>query len=156
MSPSWIDVTQAISSVGGLLVAILGFGVVIFQLSQFKRSLHAETHSRLYGEDYEAIKLFLAYPTLRPYFYENKAPEAGSSDYALAFTAAEMYCVHFEHIMLQMGNLPQEIQPAWRAYIQTMYNSSPAIRQHFQDNKGWYSDRLKAVLSTPGPGAQPV
>jgi len=137
--PNWTDIAQAITG-------LAGFAVVIFQLRDLKNAAYGETHSRLYGEDYEAVKLFIEHPSLRPYFYDNVEPDADSPDRQLADTAAELYAVHFEHIMLQMDNLPENIRQPWRDYIRGMYERSPVVRRHLREHESWYSDALHALV----------
>ena len=136
---NWTDIVQAVTS-------LAGFAVVIYQLRGLRNATYGETHSRLYGEDYEAVRLFIDHPALRPYFYDNVEPDRASPDYAPANTAAELYAVHFEHIMLQMENLPDAIRQPWRDYIRGMYDRSPVVRRHLDEHPSWYSDDLRALV----------
>jgi hypothetical protein len=140
--PNWTDVVQAV-------ISLAGFAVVIYQLWQLQNATHGETHSRLYGEDYEAVRLFIDHPELRPYFYNDVEPNPASPDYTRALTAAELYAVHFEHILMQMNNLPEDIRKPWRDYIKGMYARSPIVRRHLQENRDWYSTDLHDLVGTP-------
>lgn len=149
MNPNWAEVVQAIGEAGSLMVGIVGFGVVIYQIRQLKKAIHGETHGKLYPENYETIKLFLEYPQLRPYFYDNTDITRSSPDYNLAITVAELFCSLFEHVVLQMENLPEYMRPEWENYIRSMYSSSPIIREHLNQNKTWYTKLLHDIVSRP-------
>jgi hypothetical protein len=149
MSPSSLEIIQAITTVGSLAIAILGFAVVIYQIRQIKQALHSDTHSKLYAEDFDWAKLIIEYPELRPYFYENQEINEETINSTRARTLAELLCVHFEHVVLQMENLPSHIKPRWEDYIRGICSTSPAIRAHLKTHPDWYSDRLHRLLSIP-------
>jgi hypothetical protein len=148
MSPSWVEITQAITSMGSLGVAVCGFAVVIYQIRQIQKALHSDTHSKLYSEDFDWAKLIIQYPELRPYFYENQEIREDTPDSARARTLAELLCAHFEHAVLQMENLPSHIKPRWEDYMRGICATSPAIREHLKAHSDWYSERLHQLLGT--------
>jgi len=142
------DLLQIVSSLGGLLVAVAGFGLVIYQIHQVKHAIYGDTHSKLYSEDFEWVKIFLDHPEIRPYFYANKEITEMDSDYPLTLTVAELLASHFEHVVLQMENLPTHISPRWEDYIKGLYKTSPIIRKHLTEKSSWYSKKLFTILTT--------
>ncbi len=143
----WTDIVQAIASVGSLTIAVIGFAFVIVQIRQLKNAIQSDTHSKLYSEDFEWVKILLEYPQLRPYFYDDQDITSDHQDYSRVLGIAELICTHFEHAVLQMENLPTHIVPRWHQYIRSLYNRSPIVRRHLKENEGWYSDRLMSILS---------
>lgn len=145
MDPSWTDVVQALASVGMLVAAVIGFWAVFVQLRQVRVSLESETHSKLYAEDFEWCKILLEKPQMCPYF---RGSEISPDDplYAQVDELAGLLCAHFEHILLQLENLPPHIRPRWLDYMRGIYNSSPITRDHLRRNRDWYSEKLISAL----------
>jgi hypothetical protein len=149
--PNWTAVLQAIGAIGSLVVAVIGFVVVIRQVRQVRQALHGDTHSKLYTEVGELLKLFLVYPDLRGYFYSGRQITTEDPEYNRVYLLAEAFVGHFEHVVLQEENLPDHIRPRWIQYIQDMYSTSPIICQHMTESAGWYSDRLHEIVQSVQP-----
>jgi hypothetical protein len=122
--PNWTAVVQAVGAVATVVVVLF----VWLQMRGLKQALHSETHSKLYAEDFEIIKLFVDRPHLRPYFYKNVEVNPGSPDEAVVHTIAELWCCHLEHVRLQLDCVPKMIRQSWADYAKFLYKSSPAIR----------------------------
>ena len=146
--PNWTAVVQAVGAVAAVVVGVLGFLFVWFQIRGLKQALHSDTHSKIYTEDFEILKLFVDKPHLRPYFYDNVEVMSGSADEAAVQTIAEMWCCHFEHVMLQLDNLPKFIRQSWLDYARYMTDCSPAIRACFKKlrNKGLYIAAQDSIM----------
>jgi hypothetical protein len=144
--PGWTDIAQAVAAGASVFVAVVGFVIVIRQVRQVRQALHSETQSRLYAEVNELLKVFFAYPELRPFFYEGRAMDRTHADYDRTWMLAGAFVAHFEHVVLQENNLPEQIRPHWVKYIQGMYATSPIIRQHMADNADWFSMRLHEIV----------
>lgn len=142
MQPTWTDILQAIGSVGGLVVAVLGFAVVIIQLHQVGKSVESETHSKLYALDFECTRFIIDRPELYKYFRNNVDIQEDDPNYVRAEEIAGLLCTHMEHVLLQMTNLPKDITPCWLDYIRGIYSTSPILRTHLRKNQEWYSPRL--------------
>jgi len=146
MVPSWTDVLQALASVGGLAVAAIGFWFVIVQLRQVRTSIESDTHSKLYVEDFEYIKILFEHPELQKYFRASAEIQTEHPDYVQVEELAELICTHFEHVVLQMENLPEHVRPRWLDYMHSIFSTSPILRKHLLGNRRWYSEKLHAVL----------
>jgi hypothetical protein len=149
MSEPWPNVVQAIAAVGGLVVAIIGFWALIAQLRQVHRSLESEAHSKLYSEDFAWCDNLLQNPELRPYFRERKPIDQNDPLFGQADELAGLLCVHFEHILLQLENLPPHIGPRWLDYIRGVIAQSPITQSHLASNPSWYSPMLLSVAGQP-------
>lgn len=146
MTPSWTDVLQALASVGGLAIAAIGFWFVIVQLRQVRTSIESDTHSKLYVEDFEYTKILFEHPEFQKYFRASAEIQADHPSYAQIEQLAELICTHFEHVVLQMENLPEHIRPRWLDYMRSIFSTSPILRVHLRSNRQWYSERLHAAL----------
>jgi len=146
--PNWTAVVQAVGAVAAVVVGILGFLFVWVQIRGLKQALNSETHSKVYAEDFEIIKLFVDKPHLRPYFYEKVEIKPGSTDEAAVQTIAELWCCHFEHVMLQLNYLPKVIRQSWVDYARFVYKSSPAIRTCYENlrKEGVYIAKMDYIM----------
>jgi hypothetical protein len=140
--PNWTTWVEIGVAIAGCALTIGGFFIVI-------RALHGDTHSKLYVEDVEILKVFLEHDKLRPYFYEGKSvDEQDQKHCGMVHTLAETFSTHFEHVLLQTKNLPKHIRPRWKDVIKSFLRTSPAIRQHIEENKDWYSSDLVEIART--------
>jgi hypothetical protein len=139
MTPQWTDVLQAIGAIGSLLIAVIGFGILIFQIRQLERAIRGDTQSGLYAQTFEIMKFIADNPQIRPYFYDGKELRVGDESYNLVLTATEIVADFFEHVVQQKANLPDEVWQKWCVQIQRTYLSSPALREYYTTNKLAYS-----------------
>lgn len=162
MSTTYTDLIQTICSILSVGIAIWGFILIYIQIKQLKKSIHGDTHCKLYTEEFDCLKIFLEYPYFRPYFYDNKnitteelqkihdcnkLNEDLENIHGRVQTIAELFITHFEHVILQLENLPDHIKPSWTAYIKKMYSTSPILKKHLLKNKKWYSKKLYKYLT---------
>jgi hypothetical protein len=154
MAPSWTDVLQSLASVGGLAIAAIGFWFVIAQLRQVRISIESDTHSKLYAQEFEYTKILFEHPEFQKYFRASAEIRTDHPNHAQVEQLAELFCTHFEHVLLQMENLPEHIRPRWLDYMCSIFSTSPILRKHLQDNRQWYSEKLRAVLGAVA--AQPT
>lgn len=138
-APQWTDVVQAIAAIGSLLIAVVGFLILIFQIKQLERAIRGDTQSGLYAHTFEIMKFIADSPQIRPYFYDGKELRAGDESYDLVMTATEIVADFFEHVVLQKANLPDEVWQKWCLQIQKTYSNSPALQEYYAKNKLAYS-----------------
>lgn len=126
-----------------MVVTVAGFYFLWLQVGTLKSTIQSDTHSKLYSEDSELLKLLYLNPEMRPYIYGNRALPSQSDDEDKADrrrrdkveALAELYCSHFEHIMLQLDNLPHVVQQSWVDYVRYIYTRSPAIQVCYEEMK---------------------
>jgi len=145
MTPHWTDVLPAIGAVGSLLIAVIGFGILIYQIKQLERAIRGDTQSGLYDQTFEIMRFIADNPQIRPYFYEGKELRPGDESYDLIMTATEMVADFFEHVVLQKVNLPSEVWQKWCFQIQKTYSNSPTLREYYTTNKLAYSVNVIAL-----------
>jgi hypothetical protein len=141
---TWADAVQAIASV-------VGFGIVIYQVWQLKRTVQSDTHSKLYAHYLEVNKLLLQNSYLRPYFYESKILDESDLNHPNIRRDVDMMCEVvlglLEHAVLQKPNLPDDSwKNCWMAYVYERYQKSPELARFFSGNRELYAKCLQDVL----------
>jgi hypothetical protein len=142
MEPKWTDVLQAISALGSLVVAVVGFGILIYQIKQLERAIRSNTQSELYSQGFEILKFLGENPEIRPYFYEGKELDVGDKSGDLVLSATEIVADFFEHVVLQKRNLPEAVWQKWAVQIQKTYSDCPTLRQYYASNKSLYCEDI--------------
>jgi hypothetical protein len=140
---TWADAAQVI-------VSILGFCLVLYQIRQLIKNIRGSAHDSLYAHYTDISKLFMDKPYLYPYFYYNKDPGR------LAHTAnennevdimSEMLLGLIEHATLEQKNLPFNAwSECWKPYALARMRTSGELRRYFDENKDWYTEQLRLLL----------
>jgi hypothetical protein len=70
-------------------------------------------------------------------------------------TIAELFCCHFEHMMLQLDYLPKVIRQSWVDYAQYLYKTSPAVRACYESlrKEGVYIAEMDQIMKGDGDSA---
>jgi hypothetical protein len=91
---------------------------------------------------------FVEHQRWRPFFYERRpiVEAHGEKQLKELMTIAEMVTDLIEHDFVQLPNLKGDIKLGWENYIKNLYQQSPAIRQHLNENGMWYSEKLVVLL----------
>jgi hypothetical protein len=145
---SWTDVTQAIASVASVVVGLIGFLLVVYQIRQLQRSIYGSTFESLYSQENNILHVFIDKPHLRPYFYDNKAIDPSDENYNQVMAIAELCTDFFEHLSLAQENLPPETRSRWNRCIIDFYRSSPALRLQIQTCRDWSCDELLTLVAS--------
>lgn len=140
--PSWTDVAQAIGSVGGVLVAIVGFVFVIRQLRQVENAMKKDAVEALYARAFDIQSIILNDPALREYFYDNKTQPADSVMRAKLETVSEIVFDFYELIVDEKEFMSPGLYTSWEHYLKDLYSRSPTLRSHLDVNSKWYSDAV--------------
>lgn len=138
----WTEKVQAYSAVFTFFITLFGFLFVYFQVRNAKRYLNGFTHATVYTQQHTINQLFLDHPDLRKYFYENVECSIANTDRPEVLPLAEMIADFFEHLAQQQANLPHGIWPAWVRYMRHVYENSPILREHFENNNSWYDENF--------------
>lgn len=146
MGAHWIDIVQTIASVAGVIVTIIGFGLVMFQIRQVERAQHGETNVALYAHMQNVRAIFQDHPELRPYFYENKAMDQSDPLYNLAIGMAESITDLFELVTFLKSNIQADSWDTWKKYFHDIYHSSPVLRSFLEQNGSWYTEGLLGII----------
>lgn len=148
----WTATTQAVGTLLAVLVGIVGFIFVWEQIRNLRLELQCEANGKIYAEHTEIMKIFVDKPHLRQYFFENAEIEQGSTDYDAVHAIAHMVCCYFEHVLLQLDNVPEFVRQGWVDYARFIYHLSPATRACFVDYRRFnvYVQEMDEMLQGHG------
>jgi hypothetical protein len=146
----WTEVAQ-------LVVAVVAFPLLFYQILQLKQALQGDAHSNLYDHYLKVTELFLQRPHLRPYFYDAKLfagdadPEANETLRREIDTMSETIAALLEHAAMQKSNLPGDSwNNCWRAFTVERFRQSPELRTFVATNGGWYAETFCKMLESSG------
>lgn len=142
LAPKWTDILQAIGAAGSLVVAVVGFAILIYQIKQLERAIRTTTQSELYSQGFEILKFLGENAQIRPYFYEGKKLNANDEVRNLVLGATEIVADFFEHVALQRRNLPSAVWQKWAIQMQNTYLNCPSLQEHFSVNKNVYCEDI--------------
>ncbi len=144
MEPIWTDIIQALGSILGVVIMLVGFIFVYIQIRQLKNSIISNTNNYVYTQTNEFLN-FITTHKLRPYFYENKKYEEDDKKQEV-YTACELASCWFEFVFLEKGNYRKGIWEKWLNAVSSIYRSSPILRIYLEQKKDWYSDEMIEYL----------
>lgn len=150
--PRWThDQIQSATAVAGVIVSLLGFLFIGYQIGQAKAELHANTHERLLDHNLEVLTLIASHPDTRPYFYDDvRLSDSPSFPDDIrtrnqVLTICEIFTDLFEHVALQRDNMPADVVATWTEYAQSMYEDSYELRHFLKENQNWYHESLHEI-----------
>jgi len=140
------NLLQALANFVTPIISLVGFGLIYLQIRELRKSTLGATHGALYSQQHSIHKFFIENPTLRPFFYNNQELSPNHAEYERVMAVAEMMGDFFEHIYLQRANLPDDVWVGWRNYMLAIFQSSPALREHFGSKQMWYGAKVVNLL----------
>lgn len=133
--------------------SLVGFVIVIYQIYLLIRNGRNSTQDNLYVHYMDILKLFLAKPYLRPFFYENR--EMREPDPAHPHLrneidlASEAILGLIEQAALQDKDLPRDTwQHCWLPYAHERLEKSSEIHKFFDANRTWYTESLCEIVDS--------
>ena len=135
----WISIIQT-------GVAVVGFGAVIYQLSQVERSVRSATRWSIYDLAARVKQNIIDNPEIRPYFHDSKEISSEDDNFDKVMAVSDLFCLYLEKIATQGEGISKENQKAWGDYVRGIYKSCPAIRLHLEDKKAWYSREFWDII----------
>jgi hypothetical protein len=145
---SW-DKASVIISALGVMIAFFGVCTFAIQIGNTNASISNNTLEQIYGRMHSINMLFVDRPELKPYFYDgmeindpNPIARSLKIDEAVVRArvpaVAEMMCDFFAQALIELKRLPEGAYQGWVNYIQSVYLTSPVLRQYYQEHKEWY------------------
>jgi hypothetical protein len=74
-------------------VAVIGFGAVVYQLSQVERSVRSATRWSIYDLAARVKQNIIDNPEVRPYFHEGKKITKEDKDFDKVMAIADLFCL---------------------------------------------------------------
>lgn len=182
---AWAAVAGVAVSFLMVFVTLAGFWFVWRQVVLMRQAIQHDSQTTLYHENFECTRALLEKEGLYLYFRRNKpfsddftdgrwvdrdGPESNGVEvtpaaikrwqherklYCNALELSELFASHFEHVVLQMGTLPEDLRRTWCAYMRDVYRQSPVLRRFLADHRDWYSADLRAVLGSGTDAGHP-
>jgi hypothetical protein len=150
----WTDKAEALGAAIGGAAAVLGLVALIVQLRHLAKGLRSAARGATYDIGVQIKLILIEHPHLRPYFFDDmpvppEHPEAGR-----IASLAELYCIYFQELVGQSGNVSRKNRAAWESLVKSMYDTSPPIRDQFGRRLTWYSAELRDLVERLRQDAQ--
>jgi hypothetical protein len=142
-----VDTLQALVSVAGLVITVIGLPVVILQLRGLQRSLSDSAHASIYEQGADFRAHLVEHSHLRRYFFDNAEIDSDHQDYERVLTIAELFLNYLEHIAVMMDSFGRRNQPALERFVRNALGASAVLRKRLAENREGYSDALVGFLS---------
>lgn len=91
-------------------------------------------------------RLFINYPSLRPYFYDNVGEPDDPAKRNRLSAIAETYVDMMDNFLIQAPHLEQFIAEPWDDYFRDLMGRSPAIRRFWSEHRQWYGEHMRQLL----------
>ncbi|MAW79110.1 MAG: hypothetical protein CMI63_02650 [Parvularcula sp.] len=127
----------------GLAATIIGFIFIIVQVRQLGRSVRSGAQSAIYDQAADFRAHLVAYPELRPFFFEGVDIDPSHPDYNRALTIAELFLNYLEHIAIQGGNFDGADRRAWERFVREALDESPLMARRLAERPHAYSPQLR-------------
>jgi hypothetical protein len=144
--PSWADQVQAIASIVGVTIAIVGFIFVSYQIRQVSQSNRASAHTAIFSHSLELTRLMMENPEVRPYLSEGKDLIREDPLYDKVILICEMFADFYEHVSLQRENLPEQSRGCWDKAIAHRYQRNSALKRYIEAHRSVYAPSLLAAI----------
>lgn len=111
------------------------------QVEHARQGLNFEVHDSATNFALRMDEVFLEYPLLRPYFYDNAPLPAADVDPELhhrVLAAAELVLDILESIWDRKSTFGEGFEESWREWIHDAFAGSAAVRRVYSENEVWY------------------
>lgn len=91
-------------------------------------------------------RIFIEYPALRPYFYDNVEEPDDPIERNRVSAIAETHIDMMDNLLTQSPHLEDIVAEPWDDYFRDLMRRSPAIRRFWAEHREWYGDDMCALL----------
>lgn len=146
MALSWTDICQALASIAGVFISLIGFIFVGTQLRQNRKALQGQTHAIIYQLAQNIYDQHILNPSMRGYFYGNQPLPEQEPERSQVMASAESLFDLFEYIVVESESLAPSVRKTWIKYMRDVYRNNSALNTYFQIAQADYSLELRQVL----------
>ena len=129
-----------------ILVGVVGFSVLAYQLRQINRQAHSDGLNYLYTQSAGIRDVLLAKPWWIPIFRGGQRITKEDDAYGEALLVAELYLNYFEHLAIQEMNLRRNDWETWLSIMDDIFRNSPIVRDQFRSKPNWYAPVLHELV----------
>lgn len=130
-----VDELRLLVQVVAATVSFAALIAVIISLRQVNKNLKANAIARIYSEIHEIHRVFIEYPELRPFFFNNEPLAESHPHYLRARGIAEMFFDIFEHLYQLRAQAYKEKDMNWKIYMAHMCESSTFLCEYLKENE---------------------
>src|SRR5262245_22475567 len=95
---NWADIAQGVGAIGGLVLGVIGFAAIWFQIKQVQLAIRADTLERLFLHGFEIIRFMADHPETRPYIFEGRSLSPDDPNTNNVIAVLEMGTDYLQHI----------------------------------------------------------
>ena len=111
----------------------------------------AEIYQNITATMLDIDRYFIEHPELKKYFFDNAPISKKHREYERVKSIAEMFLDFMDFTLMhetQMKNYPWY---QWENYFKTVYDSSPILREYWDEVKGldWYEKQVGEIFARP-------
>lgn len=153
-----IELLNMIGTWAGPVVTVAGFAFIWTQLRAERKSLETQTSWQVYETSTSILNVFVEYPEVRPYFYDQQPLPAEEPLRSRVLATVELFADHLENIVLSREALDPATYQVWVRYMQGLYRKSPALRGFLApEQEGYrYSETFLGLLQQADVPGLPV
>lgn len=142
----WTDILQAVGSIAGAIISIIGFILLWRQIKLTNETLKQNNQTSIYTISAGIYKYLADNSHLRPYFHEKKELEDKDPNIQQLLVFCEVLADFFEFILVKKDTLDRNFIEPWEFYMKKIYKNSPVFRKYIEESKEQYTEELKGIL----------
>jgi hypothetical protein len=127
-------------------VAVVGVGLVVWELHEVKRGLRSTARGSIYDTAARVKDVFISKPSLRPYFFEEAPMPDDPATLREVMAVADLYCLYLEQIATHRKVITSRNRTSWERYVRAVVHSSPAVRAHLEGKEAQYAPEFWEVV----------
>jgi len=126
-------------SIVAVLISLCALSVTLYESIQTRKSLREQTYQGFIGTWFDLGRIFIEYPELRPYFYDNLALTENDENYQRVMAIAVFYDDCFAYTESQATYIPKDLKESYNKYKDRI-ESMNAFRE-FKKKYTWINSR---------------
>jgi hypothetical protein len=130
------------SDVISIIAVIFSVAASVLSVVSARRDSTVVTYNSTTDLTLQVDRLFIDFPHLRPYFYDNVPVPADSGDRNQVLAAAEFFLDVLECIWDRKSEYSRKDVAAWQRWILDLFDTAPVLRTYFVETSTWYPTLL--------------
>ncbi len=140
------ETVQALVSLVGLILAIIGVPLLFVQLRELQRSVQSAAHAAIYAQAADFRSHLVLYPHLRKFFFDGIDLPADHEEYDRVTTIAELFLNYLEPIAVMRDRFGRANRASLDRFARHALDRSPVLKRQLRENAAGYSDFLQRLL----------
>jgi hypothetical protein len=141
------SVASSLAILASLYLVVRQTKLLSDQTEYLAKSISDNLVQSMNEQSHEIGRLFVAYPELRPYFYEKQSITPEHEHYHRAFAVAELMLDIFWTMSLQSRNMLRSSHrpgdgDGWAAYVSDCFDQGPILVEVLKLREAWYGTEM--------------